>query len=235
MIAGYVDRLNNIYDGTWAYTYTVHDKRRDEVRVRRVNPAEADYRKRDVLLAINGQAPSARRLAQHERMLQRRERQRLRDGTRLHEDSSRPNERPGREKERFMAMLIPESLELLKQEGDLLYLGFEATEEGREHIFEHLDGLLVVDTGEQYIRELQLVPTGPFHPFFLTKVEDAFLSVRFGLVEGEPIQQAATWKLLGQALIFKNLDADLEAEWKDFDRVVPHTGEATPETARDAL
>lgn len=220
LIKSYVERLNNIYDGTWAYTYTVNDKREDEVRVRRVNPAETDFRKRDVLLSVNGAPPSERRLAQHERQLERRERRRVRNGARQHEDPDRPYERPGLEKERFLAALIPESITRVKEEGDLLYLRFNAMEDGREKVFEHLDGLLVLDTRQQYITELRLTPTGPFSPFFLTKVEDAYLSVRFELIDGEPFQTFAVWKLLGQALIVKNLDADMEVEWKDFAKVL---------------
>ena len=57
LITRYVQRINNIYDGTWAYTYTVTDRRRDEVRVRRVDPSEADFHDRDRLLSVNGQPP----------------------------------------------------------------------------------------------------------------------------------------------------------------------------------
>lgn len=224
LITRYVQRLNNIYDGNWAYTYTVNDKRKDEVRVRRVNPAEADFRKRDRLLSVNGAPPSERRLAQHERQLERRERRRQRSGARLHEDPDRPNERPGREKERFLDALIPESIELEKQEGDLLYLKFRAMEQGREKVFDHLDGLLVLDTANEYIKELRLTPTGPFYPFFLTKVEDAHLSVNFELIDGEPFQTSAVWTLLGQALIVKNLDADMEVVWEDIEKVEPALG-----------
>jgi hypothetical protein len=221
LVTNYVHRLNNIYDGTWAYTYTVNDKRRGEVRVRRVDPSEADFKLRDQLLSVNGEPPTERRLKQHIRQLEKRERRRLRSGARLHEDPDRPYERPGLEKERFLAAIIPESIELEKQEGDLLYLRFKATEEDREKIFEHLDGLLILDTRQEYIQELQLTPTGAFYPFFMTKVEDAYLSVRFELIDGEPLQTEATWKLLGQALIVKNLDADMEVEWRDFASVEP--------------
>lgn len=221
LITQYVQRLNNIYDGTWAYTYTVNDKRKDEVRVRRVNPAEVDFLKRDQLLSVNGEPPTERRLAQHERQLERRERRRQRNGARLHEDPDRENERPGREKERFLDALIPESIELEKQEGDLLYLKFRAMEEGREKVFDNLEGLLVLDTANEYIKELRLTPTGPFYPFFLTKVEDAYLSVNFELIDGEPFQTSAIWTLLGQALIVKNLDADMEVVWEDFEKVEP--------------
>ncbi len=78
-----------------------------------------------------------------------------------------------------------------------------------------------LDTNQEYIKELRLTPTGPIYPFFLTKVEDAFLSVYFVLIDGEPLQTSAIWTLLGQALIVKNLDADMEVEWKDFEKVEP--------------
>jgi hypothetical protein len=227
LITDYVQRLNNIYDGTWAYTYSVDDRRRGEVRVRRVDPSEADHRKRDQLISVNGEPPSEKRLAQHNRQLDKRERRRLREGTRAHEDPKRPNERPGREKERFLDALIPESIELVKQEGDLLHLGFRAMEEGRENVFDHLQGLLILDTANEYVTELQLRPDGSFYPFFMTKVEEAFLSVRFELFEGAPLQTAATWQLLGQALIIKNLDADMEVEWKDFAKVTPALAEGS--------
>jgi len=221
LITQYVDRLNNIYDGTWAYTYTVNDKRRDEVRVRRVDPSEEDFHDRDRLLSVNGEPPTERRLAQHNRQLEKKERRRLRSGARLHEDPDRPLERPGFEKERFLAALIPDSIEVDREEGDLLYLKFRATEEGREKVFDYLQGLLVLDVRQQYIKELQLTPTGPIYPFILTKVEDAYLSVKFELIDGEPFQTSATWKLLGRALIVKNLDADMEVVWEDFVKVEP--------------
>ena len=221
LIKGYVDRLNNIYDGTWAFTYTVTDKRRNETRVRRVDPSKEDYLERDILLTVNGEPPTAKRLSQHHRTLEKREARRKRNGRRLLEDPDRPFEKPGKEKDRFLAALIPDSIREVKREGDLLYLAFKATEPGREEIFERLDGMLVLDTKQQYITELQLRPTGPFYPFFLTKVEDALLVVRFGLLNGEPIQQTATWKLLGQALIVKNLDADMEVVWEEYEKVTP--------------
>jgi hypothetical protein len=232
LVTQYVQRLNNIYDGTWAYTFTVDDQRKDEVRVRRVDPSAADFRERDVLVSVNGEAPSERRLALHERQLERRERKNKRNRAREHEDPDRPYERPGLEKERFLAALVPESLELEKQEGELLYLRFRAMEEGREKVFDNVEGLLVLDTRDEYIRELRLTPTGPIHPFVLTKVEDAYLSVRYELIDGEPFQTSATWRLLGQALILKNLDADMEVTWGDFAKVRPAI-ELTAVEARD--
>lgn len=221
LITQYVHRLNNIYDGTWAYTTTVDDKRRGEVRVRRVDPSKQDFRERDVLVSVNGGPPDERQLARHDRQLERRERRRQRNGRREHEDPDRPYERPGFEKERFLAALIPESIQLDRQDGDLLHLRFRAMEEGRERVFENLRGLLVLDTREEYIKELRLTPAGPIRPFFLTKVDDAYLSVRFELIDGEPFQTSATWRLLGQALIVKNLDADMEVTWEDFEKVQP--------------
>lgn len=217
LVTRYVQRLNNIYDGTWAYTWTTRDRRRDEVRVRRIDPSAREPGKRDQLVSIDGDPPEARRLAQHVRQVERRERRR----TRTHEDPGRPLERPGLEKQRFLAALIPESLELAKQEGDLLYLRFRAMEEGRENVFDHLQGLLILDTKHEYIREMRLTPTAPFSPFFLTRVEDAYLSVNFELIDGAVFQTSAVWKLLGQALIVKNLDADMEVEWGGFRKVEP--------------
>jgi hypothetical protein len=94
-------------------------------------------------------------------------------------------------------------------------------EKGREKVFDNLEGLLVLDTRNEYIEELQLRPTGPIHPFFLTKVEDAYLSVRYELIDGEPFQASATWRLLGQALVVKDLDADMEVRWDAFEEVRP--------------
>jgi hypothetical protein len=56
LVTQYVQRLNNIYDGTWAYTVTVDDRRKDEVRVRRMDPSAADFRDRDRLISVNANA-----------------------------------------------------------------------------------------------------------------------------------------------------------------------------------
>src|SRR5690606_24848266 len=102
---------------------------------------------------------------------------------------------------------IPESLKRVKQDGNLLYLEFRGMEDDRRHIFEHLRGVLVLDTEAGYIRELQVRITEPFYPFFLTKVEEGQFVLRFDLVDGQPMQKAITWKLRGQALVIKDLDA----------------------------
>lgn len=221
LITEYVDRIENIYDGTWAYTYTVDDRLEQESSTRRVNPS-LELLQSDVLLDVNGQPPSAERVAEHQRMLERRHKRRMRNAARSEREDSdggRLSRVDGSEKERFLAMVIPESIRLLKQEDELLYLRFNALEEDRRHAFEHVYGILILDTEQQYIREMQVHITEPFAPYFLTKVEEGYFSLRFTLVDGHPMQQSITWKVRGQAVIVWDLDADREVVWKDLEKV----------------
>src|SRR5690606_4983208 len=124
----------------------------------------------------------------HQRMLERQRRREHRgrhhQGRRHTSDERNTDYADERdEKTRFMELLIPESLTRVKQEGDLLYLAFRGMEENRRHIFEHLRGLLIIDTNAGYIRELQVHITEPFYPFFLTKVEQGSFTVQFELVD----------------------------------------------------
>lgn len=221
LITQYVNKIANIYDGTWAYTYTVDDRLEQESSTRRVDPTLELFQS-DVLLDVNGQPPSLERVAEHQRMLEKRHKRRLRNAARSERsdpDGGRRSRVDGSEQERFLAMLIPESIELLKQEGELLYLRFKALEEDRRHIFEHTYGILVLDTQQQYIRELQVHLTEPFAPYLLTKVEDGYFSLRFALVDGKPMQQALSWRVQGQAVVVWDLDADREVVWRDLQKV----------------
>jgi hypothetical protein len=226
LIVEYVNKIQNIYDGSWAYTYTQEDRLEQETSTRRIDPA-LDGAAQDALLAVNGEPPSAERLAEHRRMVEKRLKRRQRNAERRERtdnDGNRRSRVDGNEKERFLAMLIPESLSLVQQEGDLAYLRFRAVEEDRRHIFEHLYGILVLDTKREFIEELQVRLTEPFAPWFLTKVEEGYFSVRFALVDGHPMQQSITWKVRGQAVLVWDLDADMEVVWKDFSKVTPNLG-----------
>ncbi len=83
------------------------------------------------------------------------------------------------EKQRFVEMLIPESIHLISQEDGLLTLGFRAMEEEREKIYENIRGTLVIDTDAGYIRELQVHVIGPFAPFFLSPCRRRFFLSAF--------------------------------------------------------
>ncbi len=216
LILDYVARIENIYNGNWAYTYTIEDRLAQESQtIRRDN--SLPFLQREQLLAINGMPPSEERLAEHredrERSLRRREERRL---ERQNREASERDDRDERdEKQRFIDMLLGNSVHLIRQEGHLLYLGFRAMEEDRERIFENIEGTLIIDTQAEYIRELQVRVIEPFSPFFLSHVEDGFFSLRFELIDGVPMQSEITWRLDGRAFFIRNLDADREIVWQD--------------------
>ncbi|MES2625549.1 MAG: hypothetical protein V4628_09735 [Pseudomonadota bacterium] len=220
LITEYINKIDNIYDGTWTYTLAEEDKLENETTVRRVDPSQP-FLDSDVLISVNGQPPTPVDVKEHQRRLKKRIQRRAmitsRREPRTEEEKRRRRlEQNGNEKERFLAMLIPESIKFVKQEGPLLYLQFEASEEGREAIFEALQGTLVLNTEQEFIQEVQARNTAIFSPFFLTEVEEAFLSLNFALVDGKPMQQNMTWKLVGQAFLFKDLDGEREVVWSDF-------------------
>jgi hypothetical protein len=220
LITQYVNKVDNIYDGTWIYTLTETDILKNETTVRRVNPAKP-FMESDVLIAVNGQPPTAADTKEHQRRLKKRIQRRAlitsrREPRTEKEKRQRLLEQNGHEKERFLAMLIPDSIELIKREGPLIHLQFKAVEEGREEIFEALLGTLIIDTEREFIPQIQVRNTEAFSPFFLTQVDDALLTIHFALVDGKPMQQSMNWKLAGQAFIFKDLDGDRNVVWTDF-------------------
>ena len=220
LVTEYVNKIDNIYDGTWTYTLAEEDKLTNETTTRRVDPNKP-FLESDVLLAINGQPPTAADTKEHQRRLKKRISRRAlitsRKEPKTEEERRRRRlEQNGNEKERFLAMLIPESIEFVKQEGPLLYLQFKALEEDREAIFDALLGTAVLDTEREFIKEVQFRNITSFSPFFLTEVEDVFLSLHFALIDGKPMQQSMNWKLAGQAFIFKDLDGEREVVWSDF-------------------
>ncbi len=220
LITEYVIKVDNIYDGTWVYTLTEEDKLKQEITVRHVDPSKP-FLESDVLIAVNGMPPGAADIKEHQRRLKKRIQRRALITSRKEpkteqEKRKRRLEQNGNEKERFLAMLIPESIEFVKQEGSLMHLRFKATEEDREEIFAALQGTLIIDTEREFIQEVQVRNTAAFSPFFLTEVQDAFLSLKFDLMNGRPIQKNMNWKLVGQAFLFKDLDGEREVVWSDF-------------------
>lgn len=220
LITEYVNKVDNIYDGTWTYTLSEKDLMKNETTVRRVDPTKP-FLESDVLMAVNGQPPTTADIKEHQRKLKKRIQRRAlitshREPKTEAEKRRRLLEQNGYEKERFLAMLIPESIEFVKQDGPLLHLQFKAIEKDREAIFEALVGTLIIDTEQEFIREVQVRNISAFSPFFLTQVDDAFLSLHFALVDGRPMQQRMNWKLEGQAFIFRDLDGDRNVVWSDF-------------------
>lgn len=220
LITEYVNKVDNLYDGTWTYTLTETDLLENETTVRRVDPTKP-FLESDVLIAVNGQPPTAADLKEHQRRLKKRIQRRAlitsRGEPRTEKERRRRLlEQNGHEKDRFLAMLIPESIEFIRQEGPLLHLQFKAVEEDREEIFEALLGTLIIDTEQEFVREIQIRNTEAFSPFFLTQVDEAFLSLHFQLVDGRPMQERMNWKLDGQAFLFKDLGGDRNVVWTDF-------------------
>lgn len=213
-----VERTINIYDGSWAYTYTTDDKLDEESLIRRVDPSRP-FLQSDEILSVNGLPPSAERLERHERRMQR-QLDRRKSANRSIVDEEK--EREGSEKERFLALIIPDSLRLLKQEGDIHTLEFRGMEEERKSIYEHLIGTLVLDTRNEYIKELQVRITEPFSPFLIMRINDAYFSLRFALnSEGFPVQTDARWQLDGHILYLRDLDRNEEFSWYDLSEVNP--------------
>src|SRR5690606_25049033 len=113
LVAAYVERIENLYDDTWAYTYTQEDRLESETITRRIDPSRP-FPDHDILLAVNGEAPSAARLERHQRMLERQRRREHRgrhhQGRRHTSDERNTDYADERdEKTRFMELLIPES------------------------------------------------------------------------------------------------------------------------------
>jgi hypothetical protein len=232
LINRYVNKIDNIYDGSWTYTLTENDLFKNETTVRRVDPTKP-FLESDVLIAVNGQPPTAADVKEHQRRLKKRIQRRelitsRREPKTEEEKRRRLLEQNGHEKARFLAMLLPDSIEFIKQEGPLLYLQFRAMEKDREKIFAALLGTLIIDTEAEFIREVQVRNTNEFSPFFLTHVDEATLSLHFSLINGRPMQQSMHWKLTGQAFIFKDLDGDRNVVWSDF---VKSKTEITPRNA----
>lgn len=214
LIESYVNNVVNFYDGNWAYTYTVDDKLGTEIETHRIDPSKA-FLKSDTILAVNGSQPSQERLERHERRMQRRlDRRRKGRRSRMERDFEE-----GNEKARILDMLVKDSIQFIKQEGDLLYLSFRGMEEEAEKIFEHLTGTFIIDTNLGYIKEVQVRVTEPFSPYFLISVKAGFISVRFTPNDGHPMLSEITWVLVGQAFFFRNLDTDREIVWTDITKV----------------
>lgn len=213
MIYQYVEKTANIYDGTWAYSYLTHDIDDNETELRRIDPSKP-FLERESILSVNGEPPSAALLERHQRRMQRRldrRRERLSERDLVEEE----RRREGREKERFFNLFIEDSLELVRQEGPLHTVRFRGMEEDRRKIYEHIEAFLVLDTENEYIRELRVKVTEPFSPFLFTHVEDGYFSLRFELVDGVPMQSDATWRLDGHILYIKDIDREEEVEWRD--------------------
>jgi hypothetical protein len=213
LISEYVYKIENIYDGNWAFTYTVEDKIELETRTVR-RDTSLPFLESETLLAFNGIPPSEERLEQHAERRQRALRRRENNRNRPVED-----EEEGNEKDRFLQMIIPESVHFIKREDELLYLGFQAMEEGREKIYANLQGLLILDIEEEYIKELQVSVTESFSPFLFSKIEDGYFSIRFQLFDGVPMQSEISFELVGHAFYFRDLTEDREVEWKDFEKI----------------
>ena len=129
------------------------------------------------------------------------------------------DEDEGNEQDRFLEMLIPGSIHLVRQENELLYLGFRASEEGREKIYANLQGMLILDTDAAYIKELQIRVAEAFTPFFLSRIDDGYFSLRFSLNDGIPMQSAISFQLQGQAYFIRDLATDREVVWTDLERI----------------
>jgi hypothetical protein len=218
MIERYVDRVSNIYDGTWAYTYTTQDHIDEDSLTRRVDPS-LPFLQSDQILLEDGGPPSSERLERHERRMQRRLRRReeaSQDDSLVEEE----RDREGSEKERFMAMIIKDSIRLVTRDEDLHTIEFRGMEEDRKKIYEHLIGRVILDTRQEYIQELQVRLTEPFSPFFIMRINDGYFSLRFELLNGVPVQKDAIWKLEGHILYVKDLDRDEEIKWFDIAKVM---------------
>jgi hypothetical protein len=80
-----------------------------------------------------------------------------------------------------MALIIRDSIRLVAKDGDLYTIEFHGMEEDRKKIYEHVVGKLVLDTRQEYIKELQVRVTEPFSPFFIIRINDGYFSLRFEL------------------------------------------------------
>jgi len=219
LIEEYVNKTTNIYDRTWAYSYITYDKTDDSSFTRRIDPGKP-FMQSDVLLSENDGPPSAEGLERHEKRMQRRLR-RIQSRNRAHAVVDEELDREGSEKERFLALIVRDSLELVHRDGDIHTLRFKGMEENRRKIYEYLEGTLILDTGQEFIRELQIRVTAPFSPFFLTRVDAAHFFLRFELRDGIPIQSDASWHVDARILYVKDLAREKDIVWKDITPVVP--------------
>jgi hypothetical protein len=212
LIADYVDKAVNIYDGKFAYSYTTNDMLEKETVTRRVDPSRP-FLQSDQIVSVDGAPPSADQIKKHERLMQRRLRRRLEaDRSLVNEE----REREGSEKERFLAMLIPDSLKLIKQVDNLHTLEFRGMEDDRKKIYENLIGTLVLDTKNGFIKELGVRVSESFSPFIFMRINAGSFSLRFELNEsGLPIQTDATWELDGHILYIRDLDRNETISWFD--------------------
>ncbi|MFL2840618.1 MAG: hypothetical protein ACJ0BT_02110 [Pseudohongiellaceae bacterium] len=213
LITEYVYKIENIYDGNWAFTYTIADDLEMESRTIR-RDTSLPFLQSETLLAINGMPPSEERLQKHAKRRQRTFLRRQNNQNRPVED-----EEEGDEKERFLEMIIPESVHFLKQEDELLYIEFQANEAGREKLYEKLQGVLILDTEAQYIKELQVIVTESFSLFLLSEIESGYFSLRFNLHNGVPMQSEISFELQGHAFFIRDLSEDREVEWTDIERI----------------
>ncbi len=213
LITEYVYKIENIYDGNWAFTYTVDDKLEMESRTVR-RDTSLPFLQSETLLAINGIQPSEERLQRHA------ERRHL-AFLRRQNNQNRPveDEEEGNEKDRFLEMIIPESAQVIKHEDELLYLGFQAIEEGSEKIYEKLQGVLILDTEAEFIKELQVSVTEAFSPFLFLKIEDGYFSIRFNLIDGVPMQSEISFELEGHVFFIKDISEDREVTWTEFEKI----------------
>jgi len=213
LITEYVYKIENIYDGNWAFTYTINDKlEMESLTVRR--DTSLPFLQSETLLAINGLPPSEERLQRHAERRQRAFLRRQNNQNRPVED-----EEEGNEQDRFLEMLVVDSIHLIKQENGLLYLGFKASEEGREQIYAKLQGVLVIDIEAEYIKELQVSVIEPFSPFFLSRIDEGYFSIRFSLIDGIPMQTEISFGLQGHVFFIRDLSEDREVIWTDLVRI----------------
>lgn len=216
LIAEYVNKIDNIYDGSWAFTYILDDKIDMESRTVR-RDTSLPFLESETLLAVDGMPPTEERLIEHAERRERALRRRQKNENRPVED-----EEEGNEKDRFIESIIPESVHLIKQEDEMLYLGFQAYEEENEKIYENLQGVLILDTDAEFIKELQVSVVEPFYPVLLVKVESGYVSVRFDLFNGTPMQSEISFQLEGQAFFVRDIAEDREIVWTDFERISAH-------------
>ena len=223
LITDYTNKVDNIYDGAWSYTITEEDTLKNATTVRKIDPTQPPL-ETDVLLSVNGQPPTASDIKEHQRKVKKRIQRRAnianRRAPKSEEDKHRRwLEQPGNEKARFLAMLIPDSIAFVKQEGPLLHLQFKAHEEDREAMFESLIGTLILDTEREFIKEVEIGNTAAFAPFILSEIEEAYLDLHFDVINGAPMQTSMSWKLTGQAFIFKDLGGERQVVWSDFVKI----------------
>ncbi len=214
LISEYVYKVENYFRGNWTYSYTVTDLKEGESRTifRDLTQAYPDNEK---LVAVNGELPNEAHLARHQKELEADHRRRQQAAERMRPDQQKEAEVS--DQDRFLAMINEDSVRMIKREGNLLYLEFTAMEEDYRRAFEHLVGTLILDTEKGYIKELQVRTTDSFSPFFLTHIEDAFLSIRLSHDQGVSRIAELSWQISGQAFFIKNLDSHQEVVWSNIE------------------